>query len=286
MINNITLGLKKAVMVPALALAAVMVMGCSVTSFAATKVACMGDSLTRGYLLENPGESYPSQLQKMLGFDYEVKNFGYSSSYVIDDGPLEYIDTPMYRDSVAYDGDILIFMFGTNDIRAYDWTAKYFENQYAKVVNTYLMSNKKHKIFFIIPPETRDYYFGIQRDSVDPVKKVAARFGATVIDSCNLALGHPEYYMEDKVHMTGAFYEKLAQLVASAVKGEVTGEMIEGAEYIYAPEETIPSEVQQENNVLYATAKAAKEQRDIEYKPYIDELLAKHPNYETTGIYN
>ncbi len=286
MINNIISRIRKAAKLAALALAAVMVMGCSVTSLAATKVACIGDSLTRGYLLQNPEESYPSQLQKLLGTDYEVKNFGYTASYVIDDGALEYIDTPIYPESVAYDGDILIFMFGANDIRAYDWTPKYFENQYAKVVNTYTRSNKQHKIFFVIPPESRDEYFSLQRNAVEPTLKVAARFGATVIDSYNLAIGHPEYYMEDKVHMTGAFYEKLAQLAAASVKGEITGKTIHGAEYIYAPEETVPSEVTKENNVLYAAAQAAKEQRDEANKPYLEKLLAEHPDYETTGLYN
>jgi sialate O-acetylesterase len=92
--------------------------------------------------------------------------------------------------------------------------------------------------------------------------------------------------MEDKVHLTGAFYEKLAKLVASSVKGEVKGKTINGAEYIYAPEETMPSAVQQENNLLYAAAQTAKAQRDEANKPYIGKLLAEHPDYETTGLYN
>ena len=36
-----------------------------------TKVACVGDSLTRGYLLED-AQSYPAQLQQLLGAQYEV----------------------------------------------------------------------------------------------------------------------------------------------------------------------------------------------------------------------
>ena len=44
-----------------------------------TKVACIGDSLTRGYLLED-AQSYPAQLQQLLGAQYEVRNFGHTSS--------------------------------------------------------------------------------------------------------------------------------------------------------------------------------------------------------------
>ena len=47
-----------------------------------TKVACIGDSLTRGYLLED-AQSYPAQLQQLLGAQYEVRNFGHTSSYEI-----------------------------------------------------------------------------------------------------------------------------------------------------------------------------------------------------------
>ena len=67
-----------------------------------TKVACIGDSLTRGYLLED-AQSYPAQLQQLLGAQYEVRNFGHTSSYVIDDGPVEYRNTEDYSAAIQYD---------------------------------------------------------------------------------------------------------------------------------------------------------------------------------------
>ncbi|OON88042.1 hypothetical protein BXO88_02390 [Oribacterium sp. C9] len=260
--------------------------GCATTAFASTKVACIGDSLTRGYLLENEADSYPAQLQKALGSDYEVKNFGQTASYVIDDGTLEYVDTEMYPKSVAYDADILVFMFGANDIRAYNWTPKYFENQYAEVVETYLRSNKARKIYFIIPPEARDEYFGLQRNAVEATLKLAGRFGATVIDSYNLAIGHPEYYMPDKVHFYGNFYGKLADLVASAVKGQTQGTEIGGVRFIEAAEETITAEVINENNQLFTAAEKAKAMRDEANAGALKALLAAHPDYETTGLWD
>ncbi len=263
-----------------------MIAGCTTTGLAATKVACIGDSLTRGYLLENTTDSYPSQLQKALGSDYEVRNFGYTASYVIDDGPIEYVKTEVYPDSVAYDADVLVFMFGANDIRAYDWTPKYFENQYAEVVDRYLTSNKQHKIYFIIPPEARDEYFGLQRNAVEPTLKLAARYGATVIDSYNLAIGHPEYYMTDKVHLYGTFYGKLASLVAQSMNGQAIGKTVNGVTYVEAPEESISPEVQQENNMLFAAAQTAKAQRDEANAEALKTLITEHPDYETTGLWN
>ena len=49
------------------------------------KIACVGDSITAGVGSQN-GQSYPTQLQALLGSKYEVKNFGYSGSTAQDDG--------------------------------------------------------------------------------------------------------------------------------------------------------------------------------------------------------
>ena len=44
------------------------------------RVACVGDSITAGYGLSDPGtQSYPAQLQALLGSGYSVGNFGVSS---------------------------------------------------------------------------------------------------------------------------------------------------------------------------------------------------------------
>lgn len=51
----------------------------SILAAAPIKVACIGDSITYGYGIKNRNEdSYPAQLQKLLGEGYEVRNFGNS----------------------------------------------------------------------------------------------------------------------------------------------------------------------------------------------------------------
>lgn len=44
----------------------------------ATKVACVGNSITFGYGLNWDEKTYPQNLQIMLGDDFEVGNFGHS----------------------------------------------------------------------------------------------------------------------------------------------------------------------------------------------------------------
>ena len=56
------------------------------------KVACIGNSITYGYgLPDRTTQSYPAQLQKMLGESYQVETFGKVGYYLFDKGHRAYI---------------------------------------------------------------------------------------------------------------------------------------------------------------------------------------------------
>jgi sialate O-acetylesterase len=49
--------------------------------FAQTKVACIGNSITYGFGIPDcESNSYPAKLQKIIGQEWEVKNFGVSGA--------------------------------------------------------------------------------------------------------------------------------------------------------------------------------------------------------------
>ncbi len=50
------------------------------------RVACLGDSITAGARVDAATESYPAQLQEMLGDEYDVKNFGTGGATLIRTG--------------------------------------------------------------------------------------------------------------------------------------------------------------------------------------------------------
>jgi hypothetical protein len=54
------------------------------------KVACIGDSITAGYLASSKSTTYPSVLQKMLGDNYSVTNLGHSGTTVQAGGDAPY----------------------------------------------------------------------------------------------------------------------------------------------------------------------------------------------------
>ena len=241
-----------------------------------TKVACIGDSLTRGYLLED-AQSYPAQLQQLLGAQYEVRNFGHTSSYVIDDGPVEYRNTEDYTAAIRYDADILIFMFGSNDVGAYNFTPLYFQNQYRELIDSFRQTKKHPKIYLIIAPDSRDLHFGLIQQTIQPVMTLGQQLPATVINPYYLFLGHPEDYLSDGLHLTGTAYGKLAQLVLRAMQGTDA--------YVEAPVEPISPEVQAENNRLFQQATEYQAAERASKAAALQELRQKYPNYETTGLW-
>ena len=95
----------------------------SLNSFAQkVKVACVGNSVTWGYLLPNrETECYPYQLGKMLGDSYEVKNFGVSGATLLEKGHRPYIIQEFYKEALAYKPDVVVISLGLNDTDPRNW---------------------------------------------------------------------------------------------------------------------------------------------------------------------
>ena len=66
-------------------------------------VACVGDSITAGYALADPAhDAYPSQLARLLGDGYEVRNFGVSAATLMDAGNYPYRERPAHDEALAW----------------------------------------------------------------------------------------------------------------------------------------------------------------------------------------
>ena len=87
-----------------------------------TKVACVGNSITYGYTLADPvTESYPSQLQQLLGDAYEVENFGKSGATLLNKGHRPYMQQEEFKKALAFAGDVVVIHLGINDTDPRDW---------------------------------------------------------------------------------------------------------------------------------------------------------------------
>ena len=86
------------------------------------KVACVGDSVTYGYGIEDrENDSYPAQLQRMLGDGYEVRNFGHNGATLLRHGHRPYNTLEEYGQALEYKADIVIIHLGLNDTDPRNW---------------------------------------------------------------------------------------------------------------------------------------------------------------------
>lgn len=179
------------------------------------KVACVGDSITYGHgVTPWHKNNYPAVLQNLLGDDYNVQNFGVSGTTAHSTGDQPYIETNIYKQSIEYNADILIFMLGSNDSKPENWKgAEAFKEQYLALLDTYITEENSPEIYLGVPP--RAFYedenqtsgltsYDIQGDIVEEigeiVKEIAAERGYKYIDIYALTADHPEWFASDYVH--------------------------------------------------------------------------------------
>ena len=118
-----------------------------------TKIACIGNSITFGHgIKDRENFHYPAQLQRYLGNDYEVVNFGVSATTMLLKGDFPYVTTEQYKQSLAFLPDIVIIKFGTNDTKSKNW--KYREDfikDYQAFIDSYRNLSSHPKIILLTP---------------------------------------------------------------------------------------------------------------------------------------
>lgn len=193
------------------------------------KVACIGNSVTAGYLLPNPKqESYPAQLQQLLGDRYLVGNFGHSGATLLKKGHNPYFKTKEFGEALGFRADIAIIHLGLNDTDPRNWPnyKDDFQADYQWLIDSLKKGNPKLKIYICklspifsghprFKSGTRDWYWQIQ----DKIEQVAKANGLKLID-LNTALNNRPELFADNLHPD----VKGAGIIAKTVYGAITGD--------------------------------------------------------------
>lgn len=199
------------------------------------KIACVGDSVTYGYGLDEWEEkNYPAVLQQKLGDKYHVLNFGVNGHCVQNDSDKPYTASENYELSLNYDADIVVFMLGSNDSKIQNWQGiEHFEDAYLSLLDDY----KDSKVI-LCTPATAFYIdeegnvarededgittFNIQPEVVeeiaDIVRSIASEYGYPLIDINNLTEDHPEWFTLDGTHPSKDGAKAIAEAVYNKVK--------------------------------------------------------------------
>ena len=196
------------------------------------KVSCVGNSITYGMRLDDrERESYPTQLQALLGDRYEVGNFGKSGATLLRHGHRPYFDQEEFRQAMDFAGDIVVIHLGVNDTDPRNWPhfQDEFVGDYLALIDSLRRVNPQarfliarmtpigsHHSRFISGTKT---WHGQIQEEIETVADVA---GAELIDFYE-PLHHYPWMFPDAVHPDAEGAGILAKTVYQGITGDYGG---------------------------------------------------------------
>ncbi len=194
------------------------------------RVACIGNSVTYGAGIENrEWYAYPVQLQKMLGNNYEVVNFGFSGATMLKKGHKPYWETQLFHEAVNFAPHVVIIHLGLNDTDPRNWPnySDEFIRDYEAMIDLFsaIEITPKPKVWICrlspifswhrrFKTGTREYFREIQ----EAIEQVAINKGVTIIDLHSPLYKRPDLF-PDSVHPLA----EGANVIAETVKNVITG---------------------------------------------------------------
>lgn len=196
------------------------------------KVACVGNSITYGYgIADRETNSYPAQLQRMLGDGYLVGNFGKSGATLLRRGHRPYNEQPECAEALAFAGDVVVIHLGINDTDPRDWPhyGDEFIADYRALIDAFREANPACRILVArlspishrhprFESGTRDWHGEIQKC----IETVAAHAGAQLIDFHAPLYPYPGLF-PDGLHPDAEGAGIMAGVVYRAITGDCGG---------------------------------------------------------------
>lgn len=196
------------------------------------KVACVGNSVTYGATIENREvNSYPAKLQKMLGDNYEVGNFGKSGATLLKKGHRPYVDQKEYSDALAFNPDVVVIHLGLNDTDPRNWPnyKEEFISDYRDIIDSFKSLDTAPDIYICkmtpitsnhprFKSGTREWFWQIQ----DKIEVVAKGSSSELID-LHSVLYSREDLLPDNIHPKAKGAEAIATKVYQRLTGDYGG---------------------------------------------------------------
>jgi lysophospholipase L1-like esterase len=187
------------------------------------KIACVGNSITQGPGRDNP-DSYPGQLQALLGDAYSVKNFGVSGRTLLRKGDFPYWNEPQFQEVKDFSADILVIMLGTNDSKPQNWVHKAeFRQDYLDMIAEFKKTMPVDgKVYLIIPVPVSKDNFGITASIMNNEQRlilleVAHETNSALIDLYSPLMDRSDLFA-DGVHPNKEGLGIMAKTIARAIR--------------------------------------------------------------------
>ncbi len=195
-----------------------------------THVACVGDSITYGYMASSASASYPSVLQNLFGSSVQVKNYGHNSATMLSTGDLPYQTLSEYTAATTFVSGAgsaavvdVIIMLGTNDSKSYNWMAgsstraQQFVTDCGAMVDHFASLSTHPQVYLAFPPRAFANSYGISgtiiHDQILPlIQQVATAKGVPIIDVDTPTASRSNLF-PDGVHPNDTGYALVAKVM-------------------------------------------------------------------------
>ncbi len=177
------------------------------SSQAITRVTCVGASITYGAFIEDHAHnSFPGQLQSLLGDQYQVNNFGVSGCTMLKKGDSPYWKTKEYGEALTSNPDVVFIDLGGNDSKLIN--RKYLNeiNQDCQdMIDAFRQLPTHPRVIVLLPvvsfvTDTTGIRDPVIIQHVIPgLQQAAYEKNAEVLDMHPLLINHAEL-MPDKIH--------------------------------------------------------------------------------------
>ncbi len=204
----------------------------SATARKVVRVACVGNSITYGTGIANrEHDAYPAQLQRMLGKDYVVGNFGKPGATLLRHGHRPYFQQTEFRDAMQFKGDIAVIHLGINDTDPRNWPnfRDEFVGDYVALMDSLRQANPKVRIILSrLTPIRYDhprFDSGTElwrREISETIDRIAASQGVELIDFYQPLIAHPDW-LSDGIHPDPRGAKVLAETVYKGITGNYGG---------------------------------------------------------------
>ena len=194
----------------------------------ASKLACVGDSITAGTVLKDKNFTYPRQLQRLLGDGWDVRNFGVSGATLLAAGDKPYRKEKAFGDALAFQPDVVVIKLGTNDTKPQNAThAANLAADCRALLAAFRTANPQVKLYLCLPvPVFGAGNFAIAEavltaSILPPLRAVAAEEKLPLID-LHAALAERGDLFPDRVHPNAEASGLIARAVFQALTGQET----------------------------------------------------------------
>jgi lysophospholipase L1-like esterase len=183
------------------------------------RVACIGDSITRG-------TEYTIDLWHLLGSTYVVGDFGIGGTTISLRSNASYLDQPACQVAQHFEPNFVIIMLGTNDAnKDLNESNPAFIADYVKLIAEFQSLASKPKLWIVVPPPIFNNSANIsgeyfKQNIVPDVKQVASQTNLPLIDVYSPLVSHPEFFI-DGVHPNVDGAHTIAKIIHSALTSNI-----------------------------------------------------------------